>query len=99
LSWVPTLWWNRSPNTSAATATASAARLSTPAGLNGRTVRASTKFSTSLMPSYHGVNYCAHFGPAAYIARARVVPLRNTGAGHQPDECVFNIARAWKPCR
>ena len=35
-------------------------------------------------PSYHGVNYCAHFGPAAYIARARVVPLRNTGAALSP---------------
>ncbi|HFC8542007.1 O-acetylhomoserine aminocarboxypropyltransferase/cysteine synthase family protein [Neisseria weaveri] len=35
-------------------------------------------------PSYHGVNYCEHFGPAAYIARARVVPLRNTGAAISP---------------
>ena len=35
-------------------------------------------------PSYHGVNYCEHFGAAAYIARARVVPLRNTGAALSP---------------
>lgn len=30
--------------------------------------------------SYHGVNYTKDFGPAAFIARARVVPLRNMGA-------------------
>ncbi|WP_037585557.1 O-acetylhomoserine aminocarboxypropyltransferase/cysteine synthase family protein [Stenoxybacter acetivorans] len=34
--------------------------------------------------SYHGVNYSEHFGAAAYIARARVVPLRNTGAAISP---------------
>ncbi len=31
-------------------------------------------------PSYHGVVYTDAMGPAAYIARARTVPLRNTGA-------------------
>ncbi len=31
-------------------------------------------------PSYHGVVYAEAFGPAAYIGRARTVPLRNTGA-------------------
>jgi O-acetylhomoserine (thiol)-lyase len=31
-------------------------------------------------PSYHGVVYTEAMGPAAYIARCRVVPLRNTGA-------------------
>ncbi len=31
-------------------------------------------------PSYHGVVYTEAFGPAAYIGRCRVVPLRNTGA-------------------
>ena len=36
-------------------------------------------------PSYHGVNYTEHFGAAAYIARARVVPLRNTGAALSPQ--------------
>lgn len=35
-------------------------------------------------PSYHGVNYVEALGPAAYIARARVVPLRNTGAALSP---------------
>ncbi len=35
-------------------------------------------------PSYHGVNYHEHFGVAAFIARARVVPLRNTGAALSP---------------
>ena len=31
-------------------------------------------------PSYHGVVYTEAFGPAAFIGRCRVVPLRNTGA-------------------
>lgn len=35
-------------------------------------------------PSYHGVNYVEALGPAAYIGRARVVPLRNTGAAISP---------------
>lgn len=35
-------------------------------------------------PSYHGVVYTAAFGPAAYIGRCRVVPLRNTGAALSP---------------
>ena len=35
-------------------------------------------------PSYHGVVYCEALGPAAYIGRARVVPLRNTGAAISP---------------
>ncbi len=34
--------------------------------------------------SYHGVVYTDAFGPAAYIGRARVVPLRNTGAALSP---------------
>lgn len=34
--------------------------------------------------SYHGVVYTDTFGPAAYIARARVVPLRNMGAAISP---------------
>jgi O-acetylhomoserine (thiol)-lyase len=36
-------------------------------------------------PSYHGVNYVEALGAAAYIARARVVPLRNTGAAISPQ--------------
>jgi O-acetylhomoserine (thiol)-lyase len=35
-------------------------------------------------PSYHGVSYTETFGPAAFIARARVVPLRNMGAAISP---------------
>jgi O-acetylhomoserine (thiol)-lyase len=31
-------------------------------------------------PSYHGVVYTEAFGEAAYIGRARTVPLRNTGS-------------------
>jgi O-acetylhomoserine (thiol)-lyase len=34
--------------------------------------------------SYHGVVYTEAFGAAAYIGRARVVPLRNTGAAISP---------------
>lgn len=49
----------------------------------------SERFSmlTTPDPSYHGVNYAEHFGAAAFIARARVVPLRNTGAAISP----FNV--------
>jgi O-acetylhomoserine (thiol)-lyase len=35
-------------------------------------------------PSYHGVIYTEAFGPAAYVARARTVPLRNMGAAMSP---------------
>ena len=35
-------------------------------------------------PSYHGVVYTDALGPAAYIGRARVVPLRNMGAAISP---------------
>ena len=35
-------------------------------------------------PSYHGVIYTEALGPAAYIGRCRVVPLRNTGAAISP---------------
>ena len=31
-------------------------------------------------PAYHGTVFNDHFGPAAYIARARTVALRNTGS-------------------
>ncbi|MEO6032220.1 MAG: aminotransferase class I/II-fold pyridoxal phosphate-dependent enzyme, partial [Burkholderiaceae bacterium] len=34
--------------------------------------------------SYHGVVYTEAFGPAAFIGRARVVPLRNMGAAIAP---------------
>lgn len=35
-------------------------------------------------PSYHGLIYTAHFGPAAYIARCRSVYQRTTGAVLSP---------------
>ena len=35
-------------------------------------------------PSYHGVVYTEALGPAAYIGRCRVAPLRNTGAAISP---------------
>ncbi len=35
-------------------------------------------------PAYHGVQYTETFGPAAFIARARTVPLRNTGSAISP---------------
>ncbi|SIO18467.1 O-acetylhomoserine aminocarboxypropyltransferase/cysteine synthase family protein [Salinivibrio sp. ES.052] len=35
-------------------------------------------------PAYHGVVYSDTFGPAAFIARARTVPLRNSGAALSP---------------
>ncbi|MGA8009726.1 MAG: aminotransferase class I/II-fold pyridoxal phosphate-dependent enzyme [Thiomonas sp.] len=34
--------------------------------------------------SYHGVSYTQQFGAAAFVARARVVPLRNMGAALSP---------------
>ena len=36
-------------------------------------------------PSYHGVVYTDALGPAAFIGRCRVVPLRNTGAALAPQ--------------
>lgn len=41
-------------------------------------------------PSYHGVVYTEALGPAAFIGRARVVPLRNTGAA-LAAQSAFNI--------
>ncbi len=35
-------------------------------------------------PAYHGVVYTDAMGPAAYVARARTVPLRNTGSAISP---------------
>ncbi len=40
--------------------------------------------------SYHGVVYTEALGPAAFIGRCRVVPLRNTGAALSPFNA-FNI--------
>ena len=41
-------------------------------------------------PSYHGVVYTEALGPAAYIGRCRVVPLRNTGAALSAQSA-FNL--------
>lgn len=35
-------------------------------------------------PAYHGIVYTEAMGPAAYIGRARTVPLRNTGSALSP---------------
>ena len=35
-------------------------------------------------PAYHGIVYSDALGPAAYIGRARTVPLRNTGSALSP---------------
>ncbi len=44
------------------------------------------RFALLVQPdvSYHGVSYTETFGAAAFIARARVVPLRNMGAAISP---------------
>lgn len=42
-----------------------------------------SQFSTP-EPSYHGVVYNETFGSAAFIARVRTVPLRNTGSALSP---------------
>ena len=47
-------------------------------------------------PSYHGVVYTEALGPAAYIGRCRVVPLRNTGAALSPMNA-FNIMQGLEP--
>lgn len=39
---------------------------------------------TTPEPSYHGVVYTEALGEAAYIGRARTVPLRNTGSAIAP---------------
>lgn len=40
-------------------------------------------------PSYHGVVYTEALGEAAFIGRARVVPLRNTGAALSPQSAFY----------
>ena len=46
--------------------------------------------------SYHGVNFVKDVGAAAYIARARVAPLRNTGAALSPLNA-FSILQGIQP--
>ncbi len=41
--------------------------------------------------SYHGVTYTEAFGPAAFIGRCRVVPLRNTGAALSPFNAFLTL--------
>ncbi|HET8898681.1 MAG TPA: aminotransferase class I/II-fold pyridoxal phosphate-dependent enzyme [Rhodanobacteraceae bacterium] len=41
--------------------------------------------------SYHGVVYTEALGPAAYIGRARVVPLRNTGGALSPMNAFLTL--------
>ena len=42
-------------------------------------------------PSYHGVVYVEAMGPAAFIGRARVVPLRNMGAALSPFNAFLTL--------
>jgi O-acetylhomoserine (thiol)-lyase len=46
--------------------------------------RARFPMLTTPEPAYHGVVYTEALGPAAYIGRARTVPLRNMGAALSP---------------
>jgi O-acetylhomoserine (thiol)-lyase len=43
-------------------------------------------------PSYHGVVYTEALGPAAYIGRCRVVPLRNKGAALSPHNAFLILS-------
>ncbi len=49
-------------------------------------------------PSYHGVTYTEAFGPAAFIGRCRVVPLRNMGAAPRRST-PSSSSKAWRPWR
>ena len=73
----------RRRSSSADTAPRSAASLSTPASLTGPT---SGRFKDFVEPdpSYHGVSYTKAFGPLAFIIKARVQGLRDTGAALSP---------------
>ena len=42
-------------------------------------------------PAYHGVVYTEAFGPAAFNARARTVPLRNTGSAISPLNAFLHL--------
>ena len=48
-------------------------------------------------PSYHGLRYTEAFGAAAFIAKARVQLLRDTGACLSPFNA-FYCYRGWRPC-
>jgi len=53
--------------------------------------RASGKFPTLTMPyeGYHGLNFAAEFGPAAFIMRARTEGLRDFGACMSPQNAFY----------
>jgi len=67
----------------AATATASAGCWWTPASSLAKHADKFPRLNTPDV-SYHGVVYTEALGAAAYIGRARVVPLRNMGAALSP---------------
>lgn len=48
-------------------------------------------------PSYHGVVYSRDIGAAAFIIKARVQLMRDTGAAISPFNS-FCCYKAWKPC-
>ncbi len=54
-----------------------------PASSTGRRRAASSEF-TEPDPSYHGLRYTEAFGPLAFILKARVQGLRDTGAALSP---------------
>lgn len=53
--------------------------------------RASGKFPTLTMPyeGYHGLNFAAEFGPAAFIMRTRTEGLRDFGACMSPQNAFY----------
>ena len=71
------------PSSSAATAPRSAASSWTAASSTGRPRAASPSFRDP-DPSYHGISYTQAFGNLAFIIKARVQGLRDTGACLSP---------------
>ena len=62
----------------------SAASLSTPASLTGQPQAAVIQSLNEPDPSYHGLKFSETFGPLAFILKARVQGLRDTGAALSP---------------
>ena len=48
-------------------------------------------------PSYHGLSYTEAFGPLAFILKARVQGLRDTGAALSPHSA-FLLLQGWRRC-
>ncbi len=84
MSTAPTSWCIHSPNTWAATAPASAGPSPDSAKFPWAQYPQRFKRLNEPAVSYHGVVYTQALGAAAYIGRARVVPLRNMGAAISP---------------